>query len=129
MRAVETPPDLDETVRSPMEELHSYKADNERLIKEQEKQTKINVVLLQNLSYIQRQLQHGPSASHVDIHNIKKTPSTHEIRKHGLEIGHTRRSTSKKSQHGAKRHSSKESSGEETGNTKEYSSCKTSLHS
>ena len=36
-RAVETPLDLDEDVRSLMEELHSYKADNERLIKEQEK--------------------------------------------------------------------------------------------
>jgi hypothetical protein len=38
-RAVETPLDLDETVRSLMVELQSCKADNERLIKEQEKQT------------------------------------------------------------------------------------------
>jgi hypothetical protein len=45
-RAVETPSDLDETVRSLMAELQSCKADNERLIKEKEKQTKINAVLL-----------------------------------------------------------------------------------
>jgi hypothetical protein len=38
-RAVETPLDLAETVRSLMDELQSCKADNERLIKEQEKQT------------------------------------------------------------------------------------------
>jgi hypothetical protein len=54
-RAVETPPDLAETVRSLMAELQSCKADNERLIKEQEKQTEINAVLLQSLSDIQRQ--------------------------------------------------------------------------
>jgi 5'-deoxynucleotidase YfbR-like HD superfamily hydrolase len=53
-RAVETPPDLDETVRSLMEELQSCKDENERLIKEQEKKTEINAVLLQSLSYIQR---------------------------------------------------------------------------
>jgi hypothetical protein len=53
-RVVETPPNLAETVRSLMEELQSFKADNERLIKEQEKQYEINVVLLQSLSDIQR---------------------------------------------------------------------------
>jgi hypothetical protein len=37
-RVVETPLDLAETVRSLMEELQSCKADNERMIKEQEKQ-------------------------------------------------------------------------------------------
>jgi hypothetical protein len=36
-RVVETPPDLAENVRSLMVELQSCKADNERLIKEQEK--------------------------------------------------------------------------------------------
>jgi hypothetical protein len=36
-RVVETPPDLDETVRSLMVELQICKADNKRLIKEQEK--------------------------------------------------------------------------------------------
>jgi hypothetical protein len=36
-RVVETPPDLAETVRSLMVELQSCKADNDRLIKEQEK--------------------------------------------------------------------------------------------
>jgi hypothetical protein len=53
-RVVKIHPDLDEIVRSLMEELQSFKADNERLIKEQEKQIEINVVLLQILSYIQR---------------------------------------------------------------------------
>jgi hypothetical protein len=56
-RAVETPPDLDETVKILMEELQSCKDHNERLLKEHEKKIEINVVLLQSLSYIQRQIQ------------------------------------------------------------------------
>jgi hypothetical protein len=84
------------TVRSLMEELQSCKADNERMIKEHEKQTEINAVLLQSLSDIQRQLQHGPMASNVDEHNTKKKQSPPEIQKHGPENRNTRRSTSKK---------------------------------
>jgi hypothetical protein len=57
-RVVETPPNLVETVRSLMEELHICKVDNERMIKEKDKQTAINAVLLQSLLYMQRQLQH-----------------------------------------------------------------------
>jgi len=38
-RVVETPPDLDDTVRSLMVKLQSCKVDNERLKKEQEKKT------------------------------------------------------------------------------------------
>jgi hypothetical protein len=72
-RAVDTPPDLVETVRSLMVELQSCKADNERLIKEKEKKTKINAVLLQSLSDIQRQLQHGPDTSHVDQQQTKRS--------------------------------------------------------
>jgi hypothetical protein len=49
-RAIGTPPDIAETVRSLVVELQSYKADNERMMKEQEKQTEINAVLLQSLS-------------------------------------------------------------------------------
>jgi hypothetical protein len=105
-----------------------YKDDNERLIKEQEKKTEINAVLLQILSDIQRKLQHGPTASHVDMHHTKKTPSPPEIQNHGPESGHTRRSTSRKAQHGAKRHSP-ECLSEDTNNSKEYSSGKTSSHS
>jgi hypothetical protein len=52
-RAIRTPPDLAETVRSLMVELQSCKADNERMMKEQEKQTEINAVLLQSLSDLQ----------------------------------------------------------------------------
>jgi hypothetical protein len=70
--AVETPLYLDENVRILMVELKIYKADNEILIKEQEKQTEINAVLLQILSYVQRHMQHGPTASHVDRHHTKK---------------------------------------------------------
>jgi hypothetical protein len=104
------------------------------LIKEQEKQTEINAVLLQILSDIQRQLQHGPTTSNVDRHHTKKTQSPPEIQKHGPESSHTRRSTSKKAQHGAKRHanakdSTEESSSEETDNSKELSSSETSSHS
>jgi hypothetical protein len=45
-RAIGTPPDLVETVRSLMVELQRCKADNERMMKEQEKQTEINAILL-----------------------------------------------------------------------------------
>ena len=48
-REVETPLDLDETIRSLKAELQSFKVDNERLINEKEKQTEINAVLLQSL--------------------------------------------------------------------------------
>ena len=92
-RVVETPPNLVETVRILMAELQSYKADNERLIKEKINQTEINAVLLQSLSDIQRKLQHGPSTDNVHMYHTKKNPSPHEIQKHGLESGHTRRST------------------------------------
>jgi hypothetical protein len=47
--AVETPLDLDETERSLMEKLQSCKDDNERLIKEQEKQFEINAIIFQIL--------------------------------------------------------------------------------
>ena len=55
-RAIGTPQDIAETVRSLMVELKSCKADNERMMKEQEKKTKINTVLLQSLSDLQRQM-------------------------------------------------------------------------
>jgi hypothetical protein len=76
-------------------------------------------------------LQHGPTTSDVDRHNTKKKQSPHEIQKHGLESNNTRRSTSKKAQHGAKRHvkikdSSQESSSKGTKNSKELSSSETS---
>jgi hypothetical protein len=128
-RVVETSLDLAENLRSLMEKLQSYKADNERLIKEQEKKTEINAFLLQSLSNIQTQLQHGTTSSHVDMHHTKKTPSRPEIQKHGPESGHTRRSTSRKAQCGAKRHSMEDSSGEDIDNSKESSSGKTSSHS
>jgi hypothetical protein len=59
-RVVGTPLDLAETVRSLMVELQSCKANNERMMKEQEKKTKINTVLLQSLSNLQRQMKHEP---------------------------------------------------------------------
>jgi hypothetical protein len=65
-RVVETFSVLAEIVESLVAELQSCKADNERLIKEQEKQTEIYAILLQSLSDIQRQLQHGPTTSQVD---------------------------------------------------------------
>jgi hypothetical protein len=78
-RAIGTPPGLAETVRSLMVELQSCKADNERMMKEQEKQTEINAVLLQSLSDLQRQMQHEP-----------------EMQNRGRVSGHTERSTSRK---------------------------------
>jgi hypothetical protein len=44
----------------------------------------------------------------VDRHHTKKTSSPPEIQKHGPECGHTRRITSNKAQHGAKRNSMEE---------------------
>jgi hypothetical protein len=127
-RVVENPLDLAETVRILMAQLKSYKANNERLINKKEKKTEINAIPLQSLSDIQRQLQHGPTASHVDKNHTKKTPSPPEIQKHGPGSGHTGRSTSRKAQHGVKRHSP-ECLSEDTENSKEYSSGKTSSHS
>jgi hypothetical protein len=51
-----TPSDLAETVRSLMVKLQSCKADNERMMKQQEKKTEINAFLLQRLSDLQRQM-------------------------------------------------------------------------
>jgi hypothetical protein len=93
-----------------------------------EKHIEINAILLQSLSDIQIQLQHGPTVSHVDMHHTKKTPSPPKIQNHGLKSGHTRRSTSRKAQHGVKRHSLKCLS-EDIDNFKEYSSGKSSSHS
>jgi hypothetical protein len=45
-RVVGTPTELAETVRSLMIELQSCKANNERMMKEEEKQIEINAVLL-----------------------------------------------------------------------------------
>jgi hypothetical protein len=125
---VETPPNLVETIRILMTELQSCKANNERLINKQEKHTEINAFLLQSLSYIQRQLQYGPASSHVDRNHTQKTPSPPKIQKHGPESGHTKSITSRKAQHGAKRHSPKYSS-EDTNNSKGYSRGKNSSHS
>jgi hypothetical protein len=111
-RVVGTPPDLAETVRSLMVELQSCKADNERMIKEQEKQTEINAVLLQSLSDIQRQLQHEP-----------------ETQKRGHVSGHTERSTSRKVHPRDKGQASDDSSGKEAGDSEGSSSSRTSSHS
>jgi len=65
-------------MRSLMVELQSYKVDNERLIKEQEKKIEINAVLLQSLSNIQIQLQHEPDTSHANRQQTKKIQSPPE---------------------------------------------------
>jgi hypothetical protein len=97
-RVVDTPLDLVETVKSIMDELQSCKDDNERLIKEKEKQMEINVVLLQSLSDIKRQLQHGPATIHVDRLHIERIQIPPEIRKRGPISYHTKRSASRKAQ-------------------------------
>jgi hypothetical protein len=111
-RVVGTPPDLAETVRSLMVELQSCKADNERMMKEQEKQTEINAVLLQSLSDLQRQMQHEP-----------------EVQKHGHISGHTERSTSKKVHPRGKGQAADDSSGKEAGGLEGSSSSRTSSYS
>jgi hypothetical protein len=111
-RAVGTPPDLAETVRSLMVELQSCKADNERMMKEQEKQIEINAVLLQSLFDLQRQMQHEP-----------------EIQKYGHISGHTERSTSKKVHPRSKGQAADDFSGKEVGDSEGSSSSRTSSHS
>jgi hypothetical protein len=111
-RVVGTPLDLSETVRSLMVELQSCKADNERMMKEQEKQMKINAVLLQSLSDLQRPMQHEP-----------------ETQKHGHVSGHTERSTSRKVHPRDKGQASDNSSGKEAGGPEGSSSSRTSSHS
>ena len=108
-RAIGTPPDLVETVRSLMVELQSCKADNERMMNEQEKKTEINVVLLQSLSDLQRQMQHEP-----------------ETQKHGHISGHTERSTSKKVHSIGKGKAVDDSSRKEAGGSKGSSRIRTS---
>jgi hypothetical protein len=110
-RVAGTPPDLAETVRSLMVELQCCKADNERMMKEQEKKTEINVVLLQSLSDLQRQMQHEP-----------------ETQKHGHISGHIERSTSKKVHSRGKVQVSDNSSEKEVGDSKGSSSSKTSSY-
>jgi hypothetical protein len=111
-RAIGTPPDLDETVRSLMVELQSCKADNERMMKEQEKQTEINAVLLQSLSNLQRQMQHEP-----------------EMQNHGCISGHTEKSTSRKVHLRGKGLVSDDSTKKEFGDSEGSSSSKTSSYS
>ena len=104
-RVIGTPPDLAETVRSLMVKLQSCKANNERMIKEQEKQTEINAVLLQSLSDIQRQLQHEP-----------------ETQKRGHVSGHIERSTLRNVHPRAKGQASDDSSGKEADDSEGSSS-------
>jgi hypothetical protein len=63
---METPPNLAETIRSLMDELQSFKVDNENLIEEKEKKIELNAISLQSLSDIQRQMQHGPTTSEIE---------------------------------------------------------------
>jgi hypothetical protein len=111
-RAIGTPPDLAETVRSLMVELQSCKADNERMMKEQEKQTEINAVLLQSLSDLQRKMQHEP-----------------EMQKHGHISGHTERNTSRKVHPRGKGPVPDDSSKKEAGDSEGSSSSRTGSYS
>jgi hypothetical protein len=126
---VETPLDLPETVRSLMVELESYKDDNERLIKEQENQTKINAILLQSLSDIQRQLQHGPDTSHMDRRQTKRSRSPPEIQKCGILSGHTGKITLRKVHPRDRGQALDDSSRKEIDELEGSSSSRTSSHS
>jgi hypothetical protein len=111
-RAIGTPPDLAETVRSLMVELQSCKADNERMMKEQENQTEINAVLLQSLFDVQRQMKHEP-----------------KMQKHGHISGHTERSTSRKVHPRGKGPVLDDSSEKEVGDSEGSSSSRTGSYS
>ena len=94
-----------------MVELQSCKADNERMMKEKEKQIEINAVLLQILSDLQRKMQHEP-----------------ETHKHGHISGHAERSTSKKVHHIGKGQVLDDSFERESGNSEGSSSSRTSSY-
>jgi hypothetical protein len=79
--------------------------------REQEKQTEINVFLLQSLSDLQRQMQHKP-----------------ETQKHGHISGHTERSTSKKVHPRGKGQASNDPSEKEVGNSEGSSTSRTSSY-
>jgi hypothetical protein len=111
-REVRTPPYIANIVGSLMVELQSCKDDNERMMKEQEKQTKINVVLLQSLSDLQIQMQHEP-----------------KTQKHGHISGHTKRSTSKKVDSRGKGLVPSDSYEKEAGDSKGSSSSRASSYS
>ena len=51
-RLQDTPPDFATTMRSLRVEMQSYRADNERLVKAQEKHNQFNAVMLQILTNI-----------------------------------------------------------------------------
>jgi hypothetical protein len=111
-RAMGTPPNLAKTVRSLMVELQICKTDNERMMKEQEKQTEINVVLLQILYDLQRKMQHEP-----------------DMQKHGRISGHTERSTSRKVHPRGKGPVPDDSTEKEAGDSEVSSSNRTSSYS
>jgi hypothetical protein len=111
-REIGTPPGLAEIMRILMVELQSCKADNERMMKEQEKQTEINAVLLQSLSDLQRQMQHEP-----------------EMQNHGRVSGHTERSTSRKVHPRGKGPVLDDSTEKEAGDSEGSSSSRTSSYS
>ena len=111
-RAIGTPPYLVETMRSLMVEFQSCKADNERMMKEQEKQTEINVVLLQRLSDLQRQMQQEP-----------------EMQNHGRVSGHTERSISRKVHPRGKVPVPDDSTEKEVGDSEGSSSSRTNSYS
>ena len=89
----------------------------------------INAVLLQSLSDIQRQLQHGPNICHADRWQTKKSQSPPEIQKCGILSGHTRKSTSRKVHPRDKGQVLDDSSGKETSDSEGSSSSITSSHS
>jgi hypothetical protein len=111
-RAIGTPPDLAETVRSLMAKLQSCKADNERMMKEQEKKTEINAVLLQSLSDLQQQMQHEP-----------------KMQNRGHVSGHTETSTSRKVHPRGKGPVLDDSNEKEAGDSEGSSSSRTSSYS
>ena len=55
-RFQDTPPDFAGTMTSIKVEIHSYREDNERLIKAQEEQNQLNAAMLQSLTDILRKM-------------------------------------------------------------------------
>ena len=100
------------TMRSMHREVENHRADNERMMKEQEKQTEINAVLLQSLSDLQRQMKHEP-----------------EIQNHGCVSGHTKRSTSRKVHPRGKGPMQEDSTEKEAGDSEGSSSSRTGSYS
>ena len=83
-----------DTLRILRVDIMRCKVDNERLVRAQEKQAKVNAVILQSLAYLQTQRQYGIGASNKDI----QSPLEPKERKKGAGGSKYRKKSKKESE-------------------------------